>query len=154
TLGCARARPLHSCLGKFSTLMPSKLGSSKAASSRRTPKDKTMKEKKIDAVEVWKEFEDLATRLGLNVIERAVYSHLLRHTRLEGKLRQRFTITGLACKVGISRGPVRESVRRLADHRILRLVDRSYGGHLVEVRLPAEVRAARLKAETGGRSKP
>jgi 5-methylcytosine-specific restriction endonuclease McrA len=113
-----------------------------------------MKPKKINGVEVWKDFEDLAQRLRLNVIERAVYSHLLRHTRLEGKLRQRFTMTELACRVGISRGPVRKAIRRLADHRILRLVDRSYGGHLMEVRLPAEVRATRRKMETRGPSKP
>jgi len=42
-----------------------------------------MKPNKIDGVEVWKDFEDLAARLALNVIERAVYSHLLLHTRLE-----------------------------------------------------------------------
>src|SRR6266700_5958981 len=42
-----------------------------------------MKPKKIDGVEVWKDFEDQAARLGLNVIERAVYSYLLLHTRVK-----------------------------------------------------------------------
>lgn len=118
-----------------------------------------MKAKKLDGVEVWKEFEDVATRLGLNVIERAVYSHLLLHTRLKGKQRERFTITEVACKVGVSRGPVREAIRRLADHGALRFVDRSYSGHLMEVRLPAEVPCARRlpvqagKTETSGQSK-
>jgi len=64
-------------------------------------------QKKIDGlVEVWKrKFEDSATRLELNVIERAVYSHLLWHTRLEGKLRLHFfaSRTGPP-KSGISRG--------------------------------------------------
>src|SRR6266567_1519891 len=55
-----------------------------------------MKPKKIDGVEVWKDFEDLAARLGLNVIERAVYSYLLLHTRLEGKPRLHFTLPELA----------------------------------------------------------
>jgi 5-methylcytosine-specific restriction endonuclease McrA len=116
-------------------------------------KDKTMKSKKLDGVEVWKEFEDVATRLNLNMVERAVYSHLLVHTRLEGKLRERFTIAGVADKVGISRGPVREAIRRLAELGALRFVERSYSGHLLEVRLPAEVPTVRCKRKTGVQSK-
>jgi HNH endonuclease len=116
-----------------------------------------MKPKKIDGVEVWKEFEDLAARLALNVIERAVYSHLLRHTRLEGKPRLHFTLPELARKVGISRGPVRDALHRLAGHGALRFIERSYNGHLIEVRLPAEVpapcRKTDRKTETSGPSK-
>jgi HNH endonuclease/Bacterial regulatory proteins, gntR family len=116
-----------------------------------------MKPKEINGVEVWKEFEDLAARLALNVIERAVYSHLLRHTRLEGKLRLHFSLPELARKVGISRGPVRDALHRLAGHGALRFIERSYSGHLIEVRLPAEVPAPRRKTdrkvETSGRSK-
>jgi HNH endonuclease len=112
-----------------------------------------MKDKKIDAVEVCKEFEDvLAPRLSLTVIDRTVYYHLLRHTRLQGKPRLRFTIMGLGAKLGLSRGPVRNSIRRLANHGLLRLVERDYSGHLVEVRLPSEVRAARA-GRAGGRGK-
>jgi hypothetical protein len=113
-----------------------------------------MKPKQIDAVQVWKDFEDLAARLGLNVIERAVYSHLLRHTRLEGKLRLHFSLPELARRVRISRGPVRDALHRLAGHGALRFIERSYSGHLVEVRLPAEVPAARRVTETSGPSKP
>ena len=113
-----------------------------------------MKPKQIDGVEVWKDFEDLAARLGLNVIERAVYSYLLLHTRLEGKPLLHFTLPELARNVRISRGPVRDALRRLADHGALRFVERSYSGHLVEVRLPAEVPGARRQTETSGPSKP
>jgi 5-methylcytosine-specific restriction endonuclease McrA len=113
-----------------------------------------MKPKQIDGVEVWKDFEDLAARLGLNVIERAVYSYLLLHTRLEGKPRLHFTLPELARNVRISRGPVRDSLHRLAGHGALRFIERSYHGHLVEVRLPAEVPVARRKTETRGPSKP
>lgn len=102
-----------------------------------------MKAKKINAAEVCKEFEDvLAPRLGLTVIDRTVYYLLLRHTRLEGKLRLRFTILEVGAKLGLSRGPVRNAVRRLGNHGLLRLVERDYTGTLVEVRLPNEVRAA------------
>ncbi len=44
-----------------------------------------MKEKKIDAIEVWKELDALAPRLGLSVIDRTVYLHLLRLTHVEGR---------------------------------------------------------------------
>ena len=112
-----------------------------------------MKPRKTDGVEVWKEFEDSATRLELNVIERAVYSHLLRHTRLEGKLRLHFSLPELARKVGISRGPVRDALHRLAGHGALRFIERSYSGHLIELRLLAEVPAPFRKTETSGRRK-
>jgi 5-methylcytosine-specific restriction endonuclease McrA len=116
-----------------------------------------MKAKKLDGVEVWKEFEDVATRLGLNVIERAVYSYLLLHTRLEGKLRLHFSLPGLACNVRISRGPVRDALHRLAGHGALRFIERSYSGHLVEIRLPAEVpapcRKTDRKTQTSSQSK-
>ena len=114
-----------------------------------------MKDKKFDAVQVWKDLEDvLAPRLRLNLIDRAVYAHLLRHTRLEGKPRLQFSIPWLTAKVSVSKGPVRAAIRRLAAHGALRLIERNYGGHLVEVRLPCEVRAARRKKGTRGRTGP
>lgn len=107
-----------------------------------------MKGKKIDAVEVWKELDVLAPRLSLSVLERAVYLHLLCHSRFEGKLRLRFTIVWLANNMGVTARRVRQAVRRLVDKGVLRLLERSNIGHLVEVRLPGEVRAARA-APTG-----
>jgi hypothetical protein len=110
-----------------------------------------MKPNKINGVQVWKDFEDLAARLELNVIQRAVYSHLLLHTRLDGKLRLHFTLPELARKVRISRGPVRDALHRLAGHGALRFIERSYKGYLVEVRLPAEVPTPRFaKREANG----
>src|SRR5216684_3559411 len=109
-----------------------------------------MKEKKIDAIEVWKELDALAPRLGLSVIDRTVYLHLLRLTHVEGKRRLRFSILGIAPHLGLSGGPVREAVRRLIDKGALRLVERANIGHLVEVRLPAEVRAPRANRSGGG----
>ncbi len=103
-----------------------------------------MKIKKRNAELIWKQFEDLLVpRLRLSVIDRAVYSRLLRHSRMEGKLRLRFSIAWLARGARLSNNPARNAVRRLVDHDALRLVDRTKAGHVVEVRLPDEVRAAR-----------
>ena len=104
-----------------------------------------MKNKKPNAELVWKQLEDLlAPRLRLSVIERTVYAHLLRHSRLEGKLRLRFSIRWLARNIRLSTGPVREAVRRLVAQGAMRLVQRSKAGHVVEVRLPEEIRPERL----------
>src|SRR5260221_9661373 len=104
-----------------------------------------MKNKKPNAELVWKQLEDLlAPRLRLSVIERTVYSHLLRHSRLEGKLRLRFSILWLGRNIRLSAGPVRDAVRRLVAQGALRLVQRSKAGHVVEVRLPNEIRGVRL----------
>ena len=100
---------------------------------------------KPNAELVWKQLEDqLVPRLRLSVIERTVYSHLLRHSRLEGKLRLRFSLMWLARSIRLSTGPVRRAVRRLVAHGALRLVQRSKTGHVAEVRLPGEIRAVRL----------
>jgi DNA-binding GntR family transcriptional regulator len=99
---------------------------------------------KPNAELVWKQLEDqLVPRLRLSVIDRTVYSHLLRHSRLEGKLRLRFSLMWLARSIGLSTGPVRRAVRRLAAHGALLLVQRNKTGHVAEVRLPDEIRAVK-----------
>jgi len=110
-----------------------------------------MKNKKPNAELVWKQLEDqLVPRLGLSLIDRTVYAHLLRHSHLEGKLRLRFSIRWLARNIRLSSGPVRQAVRRLVAHGALRLVQRSKTGHVVEVRLPEEIRPERLKGAESG----
>jgi len=104
-----------------------------------------MKNKKLNALLIWKQVEDLVVpRLHLNVTERAVYSHLLRHSRLEGRLRLRFSIPWLARGVRLSTGTVRLAVRRLVANGAMRLVERTKAGHVVEVHLPGEIRRVRL----------
>jgi hypothetical protein len=64
-----------------------------------------MNTKKPNAELVWKQLEDLLVpRLRLSVIDRTVYAHLLRHTRLEGKLRLQFSIMWLARNISLSTG--------------------------------------------------
>lgn len=109
-----------------------------------------MKAKTLDAVLVWKQMEDdVVPRLRLTIVERAVYSHLLRHSRLEGKLRLRFSLFWLARGTRLSTGGVRPAVRRLVEKGALRLVERTKAGHLVEVKLPEEIRGARCNGMAG-----
>ncbi len=103
-----------------------------------------MKNKKLNAVRVWKQLEDLAVpRLHLSVFDRAVYSHLLRHSRLEGRPQLRFSILWLARGAGLSGWAARKAVRRLVAKGALRLAERSRAGHVVAVRLPEEIRSVR-----------
>src|SRR5262249_18992248 len=67
----------------------------------------TMKTKKPNAEQVWKQFEDLAPRLRLSTTDRVVYTHLFRHSRLEGKALLRFSIPWLARGVGLCGNSVR-----------------------------------------------
>ncbi len=114
-----------------------------------------MKSEKPNAEYVWKQMEDLAVpRLRLSVNERVVYYHLLRHSRLEGKVRYRFSIASLGRGTRLSGRPVRVAVRRLADLGALRLIRRSKTGHVVEVRVPEEIRGVRFPGATiGGRAR-
>ncbi len=103
-----------------------------------------MKNKKINAVHVWKQLEDLLVpRLHLSVFERAVYSHLLRHSWLEGRPELRFSILWLARGACVSGGMARQTVRSLVAKGALRLAERSKAGHVVQVRLPEEIRSMR-----------
>ncbi len=107
--------------------------------------DQIMKPKKMNAKLLWMQFEDvLAPRLGLSVKERAVYSYLLRHSLVVGKLRLQFAVMALARTLGLSIGLVRQAVRRLDELGALRVLERSKSGHLAEMRLPEKIRAIRL----------
>jgi hypothetical protein len=98
----------------------------------------------VNAAQIWKQVEDqLVPRLQLNVIDRAVYCHLLRHTHLEGRRRFHFSVDWLARGLRLSATPTRNALRRLAIMGALRILERSKAGHFVEVRLPCEIRAAR-----------
>jgi hypothetical protein len=56
-----------------------------------------MLNKKLNPKLLWMQFEDvLAPRLGLTVKERAVYSYLLRHSLVVGKLRLDFAVLSVA----------------------------------------------------------
>lgn len=103
-----------------------------------------MANKKLSPKLLWIQFEDvLAPGLGLTVKDRAVYSYLLRHTLVVGKLRLHFAVTALARTLGMSAGRTRESVRRLDELGALHVLERGKTGHLAEMRLPKNIRAIR-----------
>jgi 5-methylcytosine-specific restriction endonuclease McrA len=108
--------------------------------------------KKLNAEHVWKQMEDLlAPQLNFSLADRAVYSHLLRHSRLVGTLRFRFSMSWLASHIRLSQKTTRESVRSLIARGVLRLLERScQAHHVVYVRLPHEVSALRA-AQTAAR---
>src|SRR5713226_1002266 len=108
--------------------------------------DQIMKPKKLNPGLLWMQFEDvLAPRLGLSVKERAVYSYLLRHSLVVGKLRLQFAVMALARTLGLSIGAARQAVRRLDELGALRVLERCKSGHLAEMRLPEKIRAIRLR---------
>src|SRR5712664_1346073 len=105
---------------------------------------KPMRNKTLNAKLLWMQFEDvLAPRLGLTVKERAVYSYLLRHSLVVGKLRLQFAVMSLARTLGLSIGASRHAVRRLDELGALRVLKRCKTGHLAEMRLPEKIRALR-----------
>jgi HNH endonuclease len=102
-----------------------------------------MNTRRLNVELVWKEFTDiLIPQFKLSTVDRAVYLHLFRHSHLEGQHRLHFSIAWLAGGSGLTAVPARESVRRLASYGIVRMLERSRKGHIVEVRLPDEVRNA------------
>jgi hypothetical protein len=115
-----------------------------------------MKNNKPDAIQIWKQCEDLlAPQLHLSAVDRVVYWRLVRHSRLEGKVRLRFSIKWLARGVSLSLDTVRQAVRRLVEHGALSLLERSKAGHLVEVRLPEEITGVRTaKSEARSAADP
>jgi hypothetical protein len=104
-----------------------------------------MPNKTLNAKLLWMQFEDvLAPRLDLTVKERAVYSYLLRHSLVVGKVRLQFAVMALARTLGLSIGAARQAVRRLDELGALRVLKRSKTGHLAEMRLPEKIRALRM----------
>jgi hypothetical protein len=106
-----------------------------------------MKPKLPNAARVWKQVDDFVVpSLRLSVIDRAVYSHLLRHTWLEGRHRLCVSRAWLARGMGVCRNTARSYLRRLVSRGAIRLTESNYEGHLVEVFLPEEIRARLAKS--------
>jgi len=84
--------------------------------------------------------------LKLNVWERVVYYHLLRHSHLEGRATILVALAPLANAMGISETTVRENIRSLAERGCFKIEERSRHGHLIRVLLPEEIAGVLPKA--------
>lgn len=115
-----------------------------------------MKTKKPNAELVLKQIEDaLVPRLRLSLTDRIVYLHLLRHSRFEGKCRLRFSIPWLSRNIGLCTNSTRWAVRRLVSRGVVRLIQCSKAGHVIEVLLPDEILATIANKVDGiGQSAP
>lgn len=89
---------------------------------------------------VLKEVEDyLFPRMHLSIRQRALYYHLLRHTRLVDAESSAFALGPLARALDISESTAREDLRSLNTTGCIRIEERSRTGHLVRVLLPHEI---------------
>lgn len=94
----------------------------------------------MDLAQELKNIEDyLIPKLRLDHMERSLYYHLLRHTRVIGKETSMFGILSLSEASGISESTVRERIRALHDKGCIRIEDRSGKGHTLRVFLPEEI---------------
>ena len=87
-----------------------------------------------------REIEDyLFPRLQLTIRQRALYYHLLRHTRVIDSENKMFAIAPLARALDIGDSTVREDLRDLHKKGCIKIEDRTRTGHLVRVLLPTEI---------------
>ena len=94
------------------------------------------------------EVEDhLFPRLQMSIRQRALYYHLLRHTRVVGAESAVFALLPLARALLISESTVREDLRDLHAKGCIQIEERSRIGHLVRVKLPREVDGVVVEAE-------
>jgi predicted DNA-binding transcriptional regulator len=102
-----------------------------------------------NAVQVWADIEDrLVPNLHLALAERVLYFHLTRKTRLSGKRKARTSVGEIAQDLRLCKETVRATLHRLAQKGVLRILESGYGGHLLEVRLPREIRGGLRKNRT------
>lgn len=97
-------------------------------------------EKMNDLSAVLRDIEDyLFPQLNLSAWERVLYYHLLRHTRILGKISTMCAIAPLAQTTGMSDFKVREVIRTMHAKGCIQIEDRSRQGHLVRVLIPSEI---------------
>ena len=92
------------------------------------------------AGQIWKEFEDyLAPLLGMKPGERAVYSYLVRHSRLEGRRGVIVGMPQLGRGAGMGYAPARFHLFRLVRKRCVEVKPYRKKSYAIRVFLPEEV---------------
>jgi hypothetical protein len=84
--------------------------------------------------------------LDLDVWERCLYYHLLRHTRVLGVGSVSVGLVTIARANGMSEDKARRALRSMSKKGCIQIEDRNRNGHVVRVLLPTEIE--RLQRET------
>ena len=94
----------------------------------------------VDLSKELQNIEDyLIPKLHLDSFERALYYHLLRHTRIIGRETALLGLSSLAESSGFSETTLRERIRLLDEKGCVAIQERSGKGHLLRVLLPEEI---------------
>lgn len=94
----------------------------------------------LTAAQLWADIEDhLVPGLSLWASDRVVYFYLVRKSRLAGRRIIRMPARTLSRGTLLSRSTVRICLRRLAAKNILTILDRSYHGLRIAIKLPHEI---------------
>jgi hypothetical protein len=94
----------------------------------------------MDLLALYRDVEDhLVPGLRLGMAERAIYYHLLRHSRAEGRRQVQLSKRRLCRGVGCAFMTVHRHLAALAEKGCVRIQDRGRAGHRMEVFIPAEI---------------
>jgi len=79
--------------------------------------------------------------------ERAMYYHLLVHTRLSNKEKKLFGVISLEGATKMSRFKVRETIRSMDQKGCIQILERNRNGHMIKVLLPSEIEGLVVEPE-------
>jgi len=106
--------------------------------------------KRTNLARVWAEVEDcLVPYFRLDAHERALYYHLLRHTRVVGQRTVFISKRGLTSSSCLSITTIINRLRGLARKGCIRIVEKSYEGHRIKVLVPREIPGGVRREEKG-----
>ena len=79
--------------------------------------------------------------------ERAMYYHLLTHTRISNREQHLFGVIALEGTTKMSRYKVRETIRSMDQKGCIQIVERNRNGHMIKVLFPSEIEGIVVESE-------
>jgi len=79
--------------------------------------------------------------------ERAMYYHLLAHTRISNREQHLFGVIALEEATKMSRYKVRETIRSMDQKGCIQIVERNRNGHMIKVLFPSEIEGLVVESE-------
>ena len=79
--------------------------------------------------------------------ERAMYYHLLAHTRLFNREQHLFGVNGLEHSTKMSSYKVRETIRSMDQKGCIQIVERNRNGHMIKALFPSEIDGLVVESE-------